>query len=133
MKRIFHPVDTWEEMEANMWGEVVNRKSALDRAIEFTGDHRLYGRWMLRVVKEWKFSCENSLTDLNLNRRAWVGHAAVAMALGIPEDITRLAWAKLSDEQQLLANREAERAIALWEQSHREDRTVQDVMDDTLL
>lgn len=133
MKRIFHPVDTWEEMEANMWGEVVNRKSALDRAIKFTGDHRLYGRWMLRVVKEWKFSCENSLTDLNLNRRAWVGHAAVAMALGIPEDITRLAWAKLSDEQQLLANREAERAIALWEQSHREDRTVQDVMDDTLL
>lgn len=113
--RIYHPVCDWEEIEANMWGSVSNRSLFLNRAIKFTGDHKKYGRFMLRVANEWKYSCENALTDYNLNRKAWIGHAACALALGCPEDITREAWGKLTDEQRILANREAERAIQHWE------------------
>jgi len=58
------------------------------------------------------------LTDSNLNRKAWIGHAACAMALGCPEDITREAWGRLTDEQRILANREAERAIQQWERGY---------------
>jgi len=116
--RIFHPYWLWEEIDANMWGDVADRKSALKKAIAFTGDHVKYGRFMLRVVSEWKYSCENALTDYSLNRRAWVGHAACALALGIPEDITRAAWGELTDEQRLLANNQANRAIQHWENNH---------------
>jgi hypothetical protein len=115
MTRIYHPYTLWEEIAANMWGDVDDVRGYLERAIEFTGDHSLYGRYMERVVREWRYSCENALTDLHLNRRAWVGHAACAMALGCPEDITRRAWGYLTDEQRLLANEQAERAIRLWE------------------
>ena len=113
--RVYLPYWDWEEIDANMWGSVSNRKAAIDKAIVFTGNHKLYGRFMARVVSEWPNSCRNALTDYSLNRKAWVGHAACALAHGIPEDITRLAWGKLTDEQRLLANKEAERAIQSWE------------------
>jgi hypothetical protein len=117
-KRVYKPYWGWEEIDHNMWGSVSNRKAALKKAIAFTSDHKKYGRFMMRVVNEWEISCLNALTDYSINRKAWVGHAAVALALGIPEDITRLAWGKLTDEQRLLANKEAERAIQHWEYSY---------------
>ena len=98
-----------------MWGSVDNRGRWLEKAIEFTSDHKRYGRFMMRVVKEWPISCENALTDSTLNKRAWVGHAACALAIGCPEDITREAWGHLSDEQRVLANKEADAAITVWE------------------
>jgi hypothetical protein len=105
-----------------MWGAVKNKKTSMDLAFDFTGDSILYGSYMRRVIKEWPISCENALTDYFLNRKAWLGHAAVALALEIPEDITRAAWAKLTHEQQLLANKEASRAIQAWEHTYIKDR-----------
>lgn len=98
-----------------MWGSVRDRQSWLKKAIEFTGDHELYGYWMLRVAKEWKHSCEHNLSGAWQNRRAWIGHAAVAMAIQCPEDIVRQAWGFLTEEQQRLANAAADRAIEYWE------------------
>lgn len=117
-ERVYHHYLDWEEIDFNMWGTVENRLKYLDRAIEFTGDHKKYGRFMMRVINEWKISCENALTDYSLNRKAWVGHAACALALGCPEDITREAWGTLTDEQQLLANKEAGAAIQAWEYNY---------------
>jgi hypothetical protein len=120
IKRIYHPYWLWEEVEHNMWGYVSDRKKWLQRAIDFTGDHKKYGRFMMRVVNEWKHSCEHNLSHKSQNRRAWVGHAAVALAIQCPEDIVRAAWGCLSEEQQIKANNEADIAIAYWEEKHRE-------------
>lgn len=117
-KRVYHPYSEWEEVKYNMWGTVSDRDSKLLEAIEFTGNHILYGSYMRKVVEEWPISCENALTDYFLNRKAWLGHAACALAIQCPEDIIRLAWGKLTDEQQLLANKEAERAIQTWEYNY---------------
>jgi len=119
--RIWHPYWLWEEVDANMWGTVDNRKKYLKKAIEFTGDHKLYGRWMMKVVEKWKYSCEHNLTDKSQNRKAWIGHAACAMALGCPEDIARQAWGHLTEEQQVLANDQADRAIKYWENKYLEE------------
>ena len=119
LKRIWLPIDAWEEIGSNMWGEVANRRLFLQRAEIFTGNHRLYGRYMQRVTVEWPNSCINALTDYNLNRKAWIGHAACALALRCPEDITRQAWGLLTDEQRILANRQASRAIQSWEVRYR--------------
>lgn len=113
------PIDTWEEIAFNMWGEVANRHLFLQRAVIFTSNHRLYGHYMQRVAMEWPNSCINALTDYNLNRKAWIGHAACALALRCPEDITRQAWGLLNDGQRILANRQASRTIQLWEMRYR--------------
>jgi hypothetical protein len=112
---IWHPYWLWEELQNNMWGTVQNRKDWLEKAIAFTGDHILYGSWMIKVADMWEYSCEHNLTKLDTNRKAWIGHAAVAMAIKCPEDIVREAWGYLTKEQQDLANNEAQKAIIYWE------------------
>lgn len=133
MKRIYHPYTNWEEVSHNMWGEVSDRKEALQAAIKFTGNPMLYGEYMRRVISEWPISCENALTDKNLSRKAWVGRAAVALALAIPEDITRQAWGFLSDEQRTLANAEARRAIEYWSERHLQGGGIRDDVGEQML
>lgn len=118
IKQIWHPYWKWEEIEYNMWGTVENRERYLDSAIRFTGDYRTYGYWMRRVTREWKYSCEHNLSNLAQNRQAWIGHAAVALAFKCPEDIVREAWWKLTEKQRTLANKEADRAIRIWENNY---------------
>ncbi len=117
IERIYHPYHCWEETEYNMWGRVEQgkRQEYLDRAIQFTGEARVYGAWMLRVTEKWKYSCEHNLSDTSQNRKAWIGHAACALAFQCPEDIVREAWKHLSERQQIEANAVADLAIALWE------------------
>ena len=57
LTRIYHPVDLWEEVKFNMWGDVSNTRLYLEKAIEFTGNHKLYGFYMQRVINEWKDIC----------------------------------------------------------------------------
>lgn len=116
MKRIWHPYDEWEDFQNGMWREVSQRDRAdlLPKAIVFTGDADLYGSAMLRVIEEWPISCEQNLTDTGQNRRAWIGHAACALAIGCPEYITREAWGHLTQDQRDRANAKADYAIRRW-------------------
>lgn len=122
LPRVYHPVSKWEETDFNMWGECEDHDPTLELAITFTGDHEKYGHYMRRVTREWPISCENALTDYNLNRKAWLGHAACALYAKIPEWLTREAWRHLTHEQQLLANNQAREAIRAWERRYRKDK-----------
>lgn len=106
-----------EEVQHRMWGDVSHRKTWLRLAVEFTGNAELYGEWMLRVVREWPRSCAHALTKPG-DKRAWIGHAAVALAIGCPEDIVREAWGHLTEAQQLAANKKAAEAIDQWRREH---------------
>lgn len=66
IKRIYHHHDKWEEVPAGMWAATPTcyRKMLVENAIDFTGDHELYGRYMLRVIKLWPYSCEHNLTAI---------------------------------------------------------------------
>ena len=121
LTRVYLPYYLWEETYTNMWGTVKDKKLYLKRAIDFTGNHVLYGKWMMRVVDEWHLSCIHNLSCRGMNRQAWIGHAACALAFNCPEDIVRHAWQYLSEEQQILANNEADKAIAVWEKRYLEE------------
>lgn len=133
IKRVYHPYHLWEEVKHNMWGKVADRGAYLNWAISFTGNYQIYGAFMIIVTNEWRYSCENALTDRLLNRKAWIGHAACAMANNCPEDIVREAWKKLTNEQRILANGEAERAILHWETRYLQSKCVHKNMGATLL
>ena len=131
--RVYHPVSKWEEIGYNMWGDVSDAAGFLEKAIAFTGDHELYGHHMTLVALNWPFSCENALTDYSMNRKAWIGHAACALGIGCPEDITRKAWGFLTNEQRTLANAEAEAAIELWERNYAQSLGIHYDMEESLL
>lgn len=122
--RVYHPYTEWEEIRFNMWGSSISPEKHLKLAIKLTGDHKKYGRFMLKVIEKWPKSCENALTDSALNKKAWIGHAACALAIKCPEHITRKAWGELTNEQRILANREAERAIRIWGERYAKSKGV---------
>jgi hypothetical protein len=110
---VWVPYWEWEEVSANMWGKAKNKKQLLNYAIQFTGNHELYGEWMMKVVNLWPVSCKHHLSKPG-DKRSWVGHAACAMAFNCPEEIVRLAWGNLTIEQQEKANEKAQQAINFW-------------------
>jgi len=118
MKRVYHHYEKWEEK--GMWQKASKGEEArlLKLVIDFIGNANLYGSFMMRVIEEWPYSCEHNLTDISMNRQAWIGQAAVYIALKCPEDITRLAWHYLTREQQDEANQKADDAIAKWERGY---------------
>lgn len=132
-KRVYHPVDQWEEIKSAMWDDCDDRATMLQNAIEFTGDWNTYGDYMDLVIQEWPISCENALSDYMLNRKAWLGHAACALAIGCPEDITRKAWGHLTDEQRKMANRRAAIAIGHWEENYAKSKGILRNVDEPVL
>ena len=121
MKRIYHDYRRWEDYKNGMWRKVDKREfdKLLHVAIEFTEDHLKYGKAMLRVIKEWHFSCEHNLTDSSTNKQAWIGHAACSLEMNLPESIVRSAWKLLTNEQRYLANLQADIAINAWNNNYK--------------
>jgi hypothetical protein len=117
IKRVYYPYWQWEDYQQGMWRILPKQEEQeyLNKAIEFTGNYKLYGSYMLKVLQEYPISCKQFLTNLSINRRAWIGHAACNIAINCPEYITRQAWKQLTDNQRILANLEADKAILKWE------------------
>jgi hypothetical protein len=115
MKRIWHHYLTWEDYQNGMYRKVTTdeRRELLKVAIEFTGDAKRYGAAMSKVLEAMPQSCEHNLTAPG-NKRAWIGHAACALAIQCPEDIVREAWGHLTPEQQIAADAEAQFYIDYW-------------------
>jgi hypothetical protein len=120
MQQVWHPYTLWEEYHYGMWRQPPASEMALllPVAVKFTGDHKLYGKWMMKVLKAWPISTEHNLTNISINRKAWVGHAGCCLATGIPEVVTRKAWGELSQLQQDKANDMARKAIAHFEEGY---------------
>lgn len=120
MNQVYFPYTVWEEYYYGMWRNVYGqeRETYFKKAVEFTGNAKLYGRFMQKVIKLWSYSCLHNLSNNSINRQAWIGHAACCLALNCPEDITRLAWHQLTQKQQDDANAQADKAIVKWEQMY---------------
>lgn len=115
-RRIWHPYWNWECFKYGMWRRAPRHeeRELILKAIEFTGDADLYGAWMVKAVHAFKVSCEHHLSDASLNKQAYIGHAACALALQLPEYLVRKAWGLLTQEQRDKANRKADEAVDLW-------------------
>jgi len=120
MDREYFHFEQWEEHHAGMWRKISGeaREDFIRRAISFTGNAKLYGEFMMKVIDRWPVSCSQNLSATNINRQAWIGHAACCLAIGCPEELTRLAWHALTQKQQDDANAQADNAILIWEKKN---------------
>ena len=121
--KIWHPFSDWEDL--GMWRDI--DKPEYDRllpmAAEFTGDDKLYGEFMRKALLAFPKACEHNLTCQSMNKRAWIGRAACYLAIGCPEYVTRHAWAMLTEEQRILADKQADEAIDLWSKNFERENT----------
>ena len=118
MNRVYVEYEKLEEVKYGMWSDVNDLCHFTDLAHKLLKDYVLLGEVMIDVVNSWKFSCINALTDELINQRAWLGQAACAYKYNIPEDLTRKAWSRLTKNEKLLANKQADRAIEYWNENY---------------
>ena len=114
IKQQYTPYYEWECFKNGMWSKVDNEDELIKKAINFTSNHIIYGKYMNEVIFKWDKTMLNHLSNPMINKKAFVGHCAVCYKLKIPEYITRKAWSFLNDKQRYLANLEAQKAIEKW-------------------
>jgi hypothetical protein len=122
---VYHHYKLCEEYSTNMWKAVPleDRQMYQDKSAALMLDPDAFEAAMKLAVDSWPFSCEAALTASTMNHQAWIGHAGCAVNHDAPEDITRLAWRTLTQEQQDAANAAADRAIEYWRQKYVDRQT----------
>lgn len=116
IKQIWTPYWLWEDWLNGMWNKT---EFDIEVAIEFTGNHILYGEAMGVVIDKWPNTMLNSLTNPSVNKRAFLGHCAASYQIGCPEHITRLAWRELTEQQRILADKVAQETIDEWREKYK--------------
>lgn len=120
MTKVYHNFEKWEDYKCGLYRPVERKQAAFFRASAFSllsSPNELYVA-MKKVVSDWRFSSEENLTNLSLNRRAWLGQSACCHDYRTPEDLTREAWHLLSKEQQSMANFVADQVINFWNKNY---------------
>jgi hypothetical protein len=105
-----------EEYHAGMWRRISGEEAqlrAVAAAVALLRDRARFAQAILRVLVEWPTSCRAEFTSPG-NHLAWLGQAACCLAVGVPEDLTRRAWWKLSEEDREAANIIARKALEVW-------------------
>jgi len=119
-KRVYHHYSKMEEFHSVMWKQlpIEQRQVAIDASAELMRDAKAFEIACDRAVTEWPNSAEANLTASVINHQAWLGHAASCINHGASEDLTRLAWRTLSQDQQDAANDAADRSIEKWSKAY---------------
>lgn len=112
MKRIFKKYTEWEDYKNGMY-EMYNSEDEdlIRKSVTLLTNEDLFLETCKNVVKEWSVTTLVHLTNNTINKKAWIGQASCSYLYNVPELLTRVAWGKLTKEQQKNANNIAELVI----------------------
>lgn len=84
MERIYHTWDKWECYPAGFYETKPPRRDlTIDDCkrmyAEFLSDDDRFSWALVRVINEWKNSCEHYLSNERMNRIAWLGQASMCI------------------------------------------------------
>lgn len=120
LKRIYHTWDKWECYPAGFYEgqkEGMEDEQCKESYRDFLSDLPRLGRAIVRVMSEWKNSCEHYLTNESMNRVAWLGQASACIDMGMPSRY-RSGYFLLTDEQQKAADALALEHLNKWIVEH---------------
>lgn len=132
--RIFHMYEKWECYKAGFYATTKDgmSKAQCEEAYrEFLSSEERFAQALEGVTTEWKHSCEHYLTNVAMNRIAWLGQAGACYAMGIPAQY-RSGFYLLTEESQKAANEVALRYLNRWmEANGRPSVTMQEAYSGT--
>jgi hypothetical protein len=119
IRKYFHYKDL-EEYKNGMWRTVRGGERAknAENAAELMRDKGKFILAMSRVLREWPNSCQHNLTAEDMNRLAFLGHAGCCIAVGSPEENTRVGWHMLTPREQDEANDAAQSVLDQWKREN---------------
>jgi hypothetical protein len=123
MNRIYHPWDKWECYKCGFFNSSklgMTKEEGEEAYSKFFKNLDSFETGMNRVFREWPNSCEHNLTNISLNRVAWLGQAAACIQEGLVSDY-RAGFSLLSDQEQREANSLALKHLYIWLKTHNYD------------
>ena len=116
--RIYHHWEKWECYKHGFYSIVSNaqKQDYKNLVLSFFDDAKSTEFYMQKVVDNWLYSCEHFLSNVSMNRVAWLGQAACCLCHKVPNLVTMYYWKFLDAETQDIANKIAETIIHQWEQ-----------------
>jgi len=117
MERIYHRYENWECFKAGFFRNVSGEeKQQLElKVVELFSNPEKTEYFMRRIIAEWINSSEHNLTNISLNRVAWLGQAACCFYAKIPYSITMNNWRNVPDDFKIIACNIAEKIIKEYE------------------
>lgn len=120
MERIYHRYELWECFKNGFFRNVsgAEKKELQKKVIELFEDSIKTEMYMNKVINEWVYSCEHNLTNISLNRVAWLGQSACCLYAKIPYSITMETWRLVEEGKRNIACEIAEKIISKYEQQN---------------
>jgi len=117
MNRIYHPYDKWEDFKHGFYDNISgkNKQQLAVKVVELFENKENTERYMRMVVEQWPNSCEHNLSNLSMNRIAYLGQAACCIYAGVPCSVTMEVWSTVNQESRNEADRIAKEIIKEWE------------------
>lgn len=121
MKRIYHPYWKWEDWKCGFYDNMsgTNKKEKIEKVIEMFGNEKKTREMMFRVVDEWRYSCEQNLSNSSINKIAYIGQGACCLYDKIPSTVTMEAWSLLDKEIRDRSDGIAKEAIERWSNNNK--------------
>lgn len=117
MLRIYHQYSKWECYPSGLYEpqppDGMTAQQANDAYEEFLRDISRFELALIRVLDEWRFSCEHYLSNEKMNRIAWLGQAAMCIETRVPAGY-RGGFNQLLLSEQEMANESALTALNIW-------------------
>jgi hypothetical protein len=116
IKRIYHTWDKWECYPSGFYEnkkDGMTKKECEETYRDILKDKKVFAAALLRVITEWRYSCEHYLSNEKMNRIAWLGQASLNIETGIPSTF-RSGYFLLSKKQQEAADLLALDALNKW-------------------
>lgn len=112
--RVALPYWRWEDYLAGLYGKPTGPDETV-RARNLLACPRRLLPAMRAAVRAWPNAAMHQLSNMEQNRRAWLGWAACWMRANASALATRSAWPQLTDDERAAANACADTVIADWE------------------
>jgi hypothetical protein len=122
MERIYHRYEYWECYKNGFFRNVSGeeKKELSKKVIELFTDTKLTEKYMNKVINEWRYSCEHNLTNISLNRIAWLGQSACCLYAKIPYNITMENWRFVDEENRNIACEIADKIIKEYQTKNKQ-------------
>jgi hypothetical protein len=118
MERIFHHYEKWECYKHGFFSEYSQGEiNDLMQSVRYVfSSEKITEKWMRLIIAYWPISCEQNLSNLSMNRVAWLGQAACCYYGGVPSKATMYCWKFLNEKTQRRSDNVAKKIIKEWEQ-----------------
>lgn len=117
IKREYANYETWEDYRHNFYGGVSDdwdRDDTLEIYASLLRDLPRFEAALKTITAEWQSSNRHNLTNMGLNRIAYLGQCALALVYKVPHKEGRGGYQLLTQEEKEAADALAQKYLDLW-------------------